>query len=173
MAKKTDTTTKFSQEELDGLIFNIGAKSFFQTNSEQAKTLYRRTKALANIKKTDVVYDLYTGTGTIAQYLAKNAKKVIGIRIFDDQNGQMNFSSQDVDGEFLVVSQFTLYGNVDSGRRPGWSEAARPEQAEPLINYFTDCLKASGLKVETGIFQEDMNVKLTNHGPATLMIEVN
>ena len=103
----------------------------------------------------------------------KLAKKVIGIRIFDDQNGQMNFSSQDVDGEFLVVSQFRLYGNVDSGRRPGWSEAARPEQAEPLINYFTDCLKASGLKVETGIFQEDMNVKLTNHGPATLMIEVN
>ena len=103
----------------------------------------------------------------------KLAKKVIGIRIFDDQNGQMNFSSQDVDGEFLVVSQFTLYGNVDSGRRPGWSEAARPEQAEPLINYFTDCLKASELKVETGIFQEDMNVKLTNHGPATLMIEVN
>jgi len=103
----------------------------------------------------------------------KLAKKVIGIRIFDDQNGQMNFSSQDVDGEFLVVSQFTLYGNVDSGRRPGWSEAARPEQAEPLINYFTDCLKASGLKVETGIFQEDMNVKLINHGPATLMIEVN
>ncbi len=103
----------------------------------------------------------------------KLAKKVIGIRIFDDQNGQMNFSSQDVDGEFLVVSQFTLYGNVDSGRRPGWSEAARPEQAEPLINYFTDCLKASGLKVETGIFQEDMNVKLINHGPATLMIEIN
>ena len=103
----------------------------------------------------------------------KLAKKVIGIRVFDDQNGQMNLSSQDVDGEFLVVSQFTLYGNVDSGRRPGWSEAARPEQAEPLINYFTDCLKASGLKVETGIFQEDMNVKLTNHGPATLMIEVN
>ena len=103
----------------------------------------------------------------------KLAKKVIGIRVFDDQNGQMNFSSQDVDGEFLVVSQFTLYGNVDSGRRPGWSEAARPEQAEPLINYFTDCLKASGLKVETGIFQEDMNVKLINHGPATLMIEVN
>ena len=103
----------------------------------------------------------------------KLAKKVIGIRVFDDQNGQMNFSSQDVDGEFLVVSQFTLYGNVDSGRRPGWSEAAGPEQAEPLINYFTDCLKASGLRVETGTFREYMNVKLTNHGPATLMIEVN
>ena len=70
---------EYIQEELDGLLFNIGAKSFFQTNSEQAKTLYRTTKALANIKKTDVVYDLYTGTGTIAQYLAKNAKKVIGI----------------------------------------------------------------------------------------------
>ena len=103
----------------------------------------------------------------------KLAKKVIGIRIFDDQDGQMNFSSEDVDGEFLVVSQFTLYGNVDSGRRPGWSEAARPDQAEPLIDYFIECLKASGLRVETGIFQADMNVKLINHGPATLMIEVN
>tara|TARA_Y100000768_G_scaffold336382_1_gene278020 strand:- start:167 stop:607 length:441 start_codon:yes stop_codon:yes gene_type:complete len=103
----------------------------------------------------------------------KLAKKVIGIRIFDDQNGQMNFSSEDVDGEFLVVSQFTLYGNVDSGRRPGWSEAARPEQAEPLIEYFIECLKVSGLRVETGIFQADMNVQLVNQGPATLMIEVN
>ena len=103
----------------------------------------------------------------------KLARKVISIRLFDDQNGQMNFSCEDVNGEFLVVSQFTLYGNVDSGRRPGWSQAARPEQAEPLINYFTDCLKASGLRVETGIFQEDMNVNLINHGPATLMIEVN
>ena len=103
----------------------------------------------------------------------KLAKKVIGIRIFDDQDGQMNFSSEDVDGEFLVVSQFTLYGNVDSGRRPGWSEAARPDQAEPLIDYFIECLKASGLRVETGIFQADMNVQLVNQGPATLMIEVN
>ena len=102
----------------------------------------------------------------------KLAKKVIGIRIFDDQNGQMNFSSQDVDGEFLVVSQFTLYGNVDSGRRPGWSEAARPEQAEPLIEYFIECLKASGLRVQTVIFRAYMNFQLINHGPATLMIEV-
>ena len=61
----------------------------------------------------------------------KLARKIIGIRVFDDQNGQMNFSCEDVNGEFLVISQFTLYGNVDSGRRPGWSEAARPEQAEP------------------------------------------
>ena len=103
----------------------------------------------------------------------KLAKKVIGIRIFDDENGQMNFSSEDVDGEFLVVSQFTLYGNVDSGRRPGWSDAARSEQAEPLIEYFIESLKASGLRVETGIFREDMNVSLVNHGPATLMIEVD
>lgn len=69
----------YIQEELDGLIFNIGAKSFFQTNSEQAKILYRQTKILAKIKKTDVIYDLYTGTGTIAQYVAKDSKMVIGI----------------------------------------------------------------------------------------------
>ena len=103
----------------------------------------------------------------------KLAKKVIGIRIFEDQNGQMNSSSEDVSGEFLVISQFTLYGNVDRGRRPGWTEAARPEQAEPLIEYFIECLKASGLRVETGIFRADMNVQLINQGPATLMIEVN
>ena len=103
----------------------------------------------------------------------KLAKKVIGIRIFEDQNGQMNSSSEDVSGEFLVISQFTLYGNTDRGRRPGWTEAARPEQAEPLIEYFIECLKAYGLRVETGIFRADMNVQLINQGPATLMIEVN
>ena len=66
-------------EEMDGLYFKIGAKSFFQTNSEQAKILYRKTKELANINSDDLVYDLYTGTGTIAQYIAKSAKKVVGI----------------------------------------------------------------------------------------------
>tara|TARA_B100001287_G_scaffold228253_1_gene198350 strand:- start:246 stop:1658 length:1413 start_codon:yes stop_codon:yes gene_type:complete len=70
---------EYIQEELDGLLFNIGAKSFFQTNSNQAKILYRKTKELANIKKNEVVYDLYTGTGTIAQFVANFAKKVIGI----------------------------------------------------------------------------------------------
>ena len=103
----------------------------------------------------------------------KLANKVIGLRIFEDQNGQMNFSTKDVSGEFLVVSQFTLYGNVDSGRRPGWTEAARPEQAEPLIECFIECLAACGLKVETGIFQADMDVQLINQGPATLLIELN
>ena len=103
----------------------------------------------------------------------KLANKVTGLRIFEDQNGQMNFSTKDVSGEFLVVSQFTLYGNVDNGRRPGWTEAARPEQAEPLIEYFIECLEACGLKVETGIFQADMDVQLINQGPATLLIEVN
>ena len=103
----------------------------------------------------------------------KLANKVTGLRIFEDQNGQMNFSTKDVSGEFLVVSQFTLYGNVDSGRRPGWTEAARPEQAEPLIEYFIECLAACGLKVETGTFQADMDVQLINQGPATLLIEVN
>ena len=93
----------------------------------------------------------------------KLANKVTGLRIFEDQNGQMNFSTKDVSGEFLVVAQFTLYRNVDSGRRPGWTEAARPEQAEPLIEYFIECLAACGLKVETGIFQADMDVHLINH----------
>ena len=72
-----------------------------------------------------------------------------------------------------VISIRILYGNIDRGRRPSWTAAARPEQAEPLIAYFTRCLESSGLKVETGIFQSDMDVQLINEGPATLMIEMD
>lgn len=112
----------------------------------------------------------HSDTKEIAEKLAK---KVISIRIFEDGSGQMNASSEEVGGEFLVISQFTLYGNTDRGRRPSWTAAARPEQAEPLIAHFIQYLKSSGLKVETGIFQADMDVKLINEGPATLMIEMN
>ncbi len=112
----------------------------------------------------------HSDTEVIAEKLAK---KVISIRIFEDSSGQMNASSEEVGGEFLVISQFTLYGDIDRGRRPSWTAAARPEQAEPLIAFFTRCLESSGLKVETGIFQSDMDVQLINEGPATLMIEMD
>ena len=98
--------------------------------------------------------------------------KLLHLRIMDDENGVMNNSVIDHDGEILLVSQFTLYGDVSKGRRPTWSAAAPPEQAEPLIERVVEGLKAGGAKVETGKFREYMLVDLVNDGPATLMIEI-
>ena len=99
-------------------------------------------------------------------------RKLLNLRIMDDENGVMNNSVIDHDGEILLVSQFTLYGDVSKGRRPTWSAAAPPEQAEPLIERVVEGLKAGGVKVETGKFREYMLVDLVNDGPATLMIEI-
>ena len=84
----------------------------------------------------------------------------------------MNKSVIDNEGEILIVSQFTLYGDISKGRRPAWSAAASPEQAEPLIEKVVEGLKAGGVKVQTGKFRQHMLVDLTNDGPATLMIEI-
>ena len=99
-------------------------------------------------------------------------RKLLNLRIMDDENGVMNNSVIDHDGEILLVSQFTLYGDVSKGRRSTWSAAAPPEQAEPLIERVVEGLKAGGAKVETGKFREYMLVDLVNDGPATLMIEI-
>ena len=90
----------------------------------------------------------------------------------DDENGVMNNSVVDNEGEILIVSQFTLYGDISKGRRPAWAAAAPPEQAEPLIKKVVEGLKASGVTVETGKFREYMLVNLVNDGPAPLMIEI-
>ena len=104
----------------------------------------------------------------------KLAKKIAELRIFEDDEGRMNLSSLQIDAQMLVISQFTLYGDVNRGRRPSWVAAAPPEQAESLIQYFIECLSVDhGISVETGQFQAFMNVSLINEGPATLMIEVN
>ncbi|MEG3586512.1 MAG: D-aminoacyl-tRNA deacylase [Actinomycetota bacterium] len=104
----------------------------------------------------------------------KLAKKIAELRIFEDDEGRMNLSSLQIDGQLLVISQFTLYGDVSRGRRPSWVAAAPPEQAEPLIQYFIECLSVEhGIRVETGQFQAFMNVSLINEGPATLMIEID
>jgi D-tyrosyl-tRNA(Tyr) deacylase len=99
------------------------------------------------------------------------ANKVAGIRLFEDDQGKMNASLADVDGAFLVVSQFTLYGDARKGRRPSFTEAARPEHAEPLVDYFCEKLRENGFAVATGIFGADMQVEIHNDGPVTLMIE--
>lgn len=99
-------------------------------------------------------------------------KKIFKMRIFEDENGKMNKSILDVNGELLVVSQFTLYANTDKGNRPSFIEAARPELAndiyERMIAYFR---KNSNLVVQTGIFGAMMNVELTNEGPVTIILE--
>lgn len=99
------------------------------------------------------------------------ADKVIGLRIFEDEEGKMNHSVLDTGGGLLSVSQFTLYGDCRKGRRPNFMSAARPEQAEPLYNRFNDALRSSGLHVGTGRFGEMMDVSLVNWGPVTLILE--
>ncbi len=99
------------------------------------------------------------------------AKKVANLRIFTDENDKMNLSVQDVEGEILAVSQFTLAADVSRGNRPGFETAARPEDAEPLYEYFATQLKSYGLPVQTGIFQADMKVSLINDGPCTFLLQ--
>jgi D-tyrosyl-tRNA(Tyr) deacylase len=100
------------------------------------------------------------------------AEKVWTLRIFDDAEGVMNHSLADTGGGLLVVSQFTLYGDTRKGRRPSWVGAARPEQAEPLVEEFAATLRALGAPVATGVFGAHMAVEIVNDGPVTLLVEV-
>lgn len=99
------------------------------------------------------------------------AQKVTRLRIFPDSNSKMNFSVLDVSGELLVVSQFTLYADTRRGNRPSYSEAARPEIAEPLYRHFVDSCRQTGVTVYTGQFQAHMSVELVNDGPVTILCE--
>jgi len=107
-------------------------------------------------------------TESDATYLAK---KVAGLRIFEDDHGKMNRSVQDVGGSVLAVSQFTLYGDVRRGKRPSFDAAAAPEKARQLYEFFVQCIRAVGLKCETGRFQEMMKVELVNEGPVTILLD--
>jgi D-tyrosyl-tRNA(Tyr) deacylase len=99
------------------------------------------------------------------------AHKVAGLRLFEDGDGKFNLSLHDVGGAALVVSQFTLYGDARKGRRPSFTDAARPEQAEPLCNRFVEALRGEGVRVETGAFGARMAVALVNDGPVTLWLD--
>jgi D-tyrosyl-tRNA(Tyr) deacylase len=103
-----------------------------------------------------------------AEYLAE---KILGLRIFEDDAGKMNRSVVDVGGALLAVSQFTLYGDVRKGRRPSFDDAARPEKARGLYEYFVARVRAAGVRCETGRFQEMMDVELVNEGPVTILVD--
>lgn len=99
------------------------------------------------------------------------ARKIAGLRVFEDTAGKFNLALDDVGGAVLVVSQFTLYGDARKGRRPSFTAAARPEQAEPLCDRFVDLLRAEGLCVQAGVFGAMMAVHLVNDGPVTLWLD--
>ncbi len=107
-------------------------------------------------------------TEVAADYLAE---KIAGLRIFEDESGRMNRAAGEIGGAVLVVSQFTLFGDVRRGKRPSFDAAARPELARRLYEYFVDKLRASGLRCETGRFQEMMQVELVNDGPVTILLD--
>ncbi len=99
------------------------------------------------------------------------AQKVAGLRVFEDHDGRMNRSLDEVSGEILVVPQFTLYGDASKGRRPSWAHAAPPEEARDWIERFSLALESEGVPVRRGAFQEHMEVELVNDGPVTLVLE--
>jgi D-tyrosyl-tRNA(Tyr) deacylase len=115
---------------------------------------------LLGISKTD--------NEAAADYLIE---KIIGLRIFEDTEGKMNLSIQDSGGAVLVVSQFTLYGDVRRGKRPSFDAAARPEEAKRLYEYFVGKVRSAGLPCETGQFQAMMEVELVNSGPVTILVD--
>lgn len=98
-------------------------------------------------------------------------KKILDVRVFSDDEGKMNHSVKDINGEILCISQFTLISDYKKGNRPSYIKAARPDKAIPLFEYFKDEMKKSGLKIESGIFGADMKVSLINDGPVTLVFD--
>ncbi len=111
-----------------------------------------------------------TDTPKDAEYLAD---KIIHLRIFPDDARRMNRSLLEAQGALLIISQFTLYGDCKKGRRPGFDQAAPPEQAKALYEYLVERLRLSNSMVETGVFQAEMEVYLVNHGPVTFVLDSN
>lgn len=137
------------------------------------------------VKDTEVWIDgrlnSSTGTGLLILHGTKTtdkeescsilAEKVVNLRIFEDDQGKVNLSALDIRAEIMIVSQFTLYADTRKGRRPAFIEAMPPAEAERLYNKFIELVKTSGLKTATGVFGAKMDIKLTNHGPVTILLE--
>ena len=129
-------------------------------NNQEIARIDKGLMVLLGIKKGDSNKD--------ADYLMD---KIINLRIFPDENGKMNLSLLDIGGEILLVSQFTLYGDVRKGRRPSFTEAELPDAALPLFEYCTVQLQKAGVNVQTGEFGADMIVEISNDGPCTILLD--
>lgn len=127
-------------------------------------------KVVGEIGKGYMVLAGFTDTDTHT-IIDKMVDKMIGLRIFEDEDGKMNLSLADVNGSILSISQFTLYADCRKGRRPGFTEAAKPDISNPLYDYFNNKIKEHNVHLETGIFGADMKVTLTNDGPTTIILD--
>ena len=127
-------------------------------------------KTNGQIQKGFMVLVGFTHDDTTA-IIDKMVDKMINLRIFEDENGKMNLSLKDVNGSILSISQFTLYADCKKGRRPSFIDAAKPDFAIPLYDYFNQKIKQYDIHVETGIFGADMKVTLLNDGPVTIILD--
>lgn len=127
-------------------------------------------QAVGNISRGLVIL-LGVATGDTEKDAEYLAQKTAGLRIFPDQEGKFNLSVQDIQGELLIISQFTLLADTRKGRRPAFTDAAPPDEAERLYNYYVNLMRNTGLKVETGQFQQHMLVEIINDGPVTIMLD--
>lgn len=127
-------------------------------------------KMVAHIKRGFLLLVGFT-EGDDKEIIEKMVSKLLSLRVFPDENGQINISLDEVKGEILSVSQFTLYADTKKGRRPSFVNALRPSESEPLYDYFNKVLKDSEFKVETGFFGADMKVMSINDGPFTLLLD--
>jgi len=127
-------------------------------------------QSVAAIKQGFVIF-IGVGKGDSEDDARYLTEKISNLRVFADDSGKFNLSILDIAGEALVVSQFTLFASTRKGRRPGFTDAAPPEVAEPLVNTFVQLVRATGLRVETGRFQQYMQVEIHNDGPVTIFID--
>ena len=140
--------------------------------------LQRVTRASVSIENEEVgrigqglVVFLGVASGDIEKDVQYLVQKIVNLRIFSDKEGKFNLSALEIEGELLLVSQFTLLADTKKGRRPSFIEAAPPAQAEELFEYFVEQTRATGLKVETGRFQQYMQVEIHNDGPVTILLD--
>ncbi|GAB5045889.1 D-aminoacyl-tRNA deacylase [Thermodesulfovibrio sp. TK110] len=134
-------------------------RAYVEIEGKKASEIGRGILVFIGIEKEDTERD--------AQYLIN---KIVNLRIFEDKSGKMNLSVKDINGEIMVVSEFTLAGDCKKGNRPSFDRAMPPEEAEKLYRYFVDAIKKTGIPIKEGVFRSYMHVSLVNEGPVTFIL---